>query len=229
MPVVSLITEGSSVDEQGRPYRRRHFQPWIATVAVLAVLGIIVWMYALTKSDEATVAMACNSPNVTRSADPNAPAPAPLGTRVGSSTLRDVEPAALSQTRVRVLNANGQRGEASHVASQLSELGFATTADVVGNDAVYVDQNMQCTGQIRFGDQGLPAAASLQLAVPCAELIQDARGDDSVDLALGTYFNDIAPNNDAEEVLRTLKDPPIGSTPPPLDLKLLQAARTARC
>ncbi len=227
--MVSLITEGSPVDEQGRPWRRRRYRPWVTTVAVFAVLGLLVWMYAMNKADENTVAMACNSPSVSSAPDPGAPAPTPLGKRVGASTLRDVEPAALSQTKVRVLNANGQRGEASHVASQLSELGFASGSDVVGNDTVYVDQNMQCTGQIRFGQQGRAAAASLQLAVPCAELIEDDRGDDTVDLALGTYFNDIAPNNDAEEVLRTLKEPPAGSTTPPLDLKLLEAARSARC
>ncbi|MBD0322365.1 MAG: envelope integrity protein Cei [Aldersonia sp.] len=228
--MVSLITEGSSTDENGRPFRRRRPLPWLVLVSVLAVLSGVVWFAVFSSTDKSTVAMSCNSPAVPTSLQPGAAPPAPLGKRVGSSRLEDVEPAALSVARVRVYNANGQRGQAAQIASDLSEYGFASAPDVqVGNDPVYVDQNMECSAQIRFGTNGASAAAAVQLVAPCAELIEDARPDDTVDLALGTYFTEISPNNDAEEVLRTLREAPAGSAPAPLDIDLLDAARTARC
>ena len=129
-----------------------------------------------------------------------------------------------------MFNANGERGQAAHVAAQLSDYGFASAPDVqVGNDPVYVDQNMQCQGQIRFGSAGIGAASAVWLLAPCAELIEDSRTDDSVDLALGTYFSEIQPNDDAEEVLRTLAGAAPGAAPQPLDPDLLAAARQSRC
>lgn len=129
-----------------------------------------------------------------------------------------------------MFNANGEHGQAAQVAAQLSDYGFASAPDVqAGNDPIYVDQNMQCQGQLRFGPNGVAAASALWLVAPCAELIEDTRTDDTVDLALGTYFRKISPNTDAEEVLRSLKDPPPGTQPAPLDIDLLKAARTARC
>ena len=228
--MVSLITEGTATDERGRRFQRRRPLPWIATIGVLAALCGVVWIGVLSGSDESTTAMSCNSPAVPAAAEPGAPPPAPLGARVGVSRLTDVDPAALSVTRVRVYNANGQRGQASHIAAQLSDYGFASAPDVqVGNDPVYLDQSMECSAQIRFGPNGAAGAATVQLVAPCAELIEDNRPDDTVDLALGTYFSDISPNNDAEEVLRTLRDAPTGTTSAPLDIGLLEAARKARC
>jgi hypothetical protein len=199
-------------------------------VSVLAMVCGIVWIGVFNSTEASTTAMSCNSPAVPTSLEPGAAPPAPLGSRVGVGRLADVEPAALSATKVRVYNANGQRGQAAHIAAQLSDYGFASAPDVqVGNDPIYLDQNMECSAQIRFGPNGAAAAASVQLIAPCAELIEDARPDDSVDLALGNYFSDISPNNDAEEVLRTLREAPGGMSSAPLDIDLLEAARTARC
>lgn len=195
---------------------------------VLALLGVIVWVKVFT-TDQATAATAeCNAPGTAAATDGTQPVP--LGSEVDPATLLDVEPAALSSSKVRVLNANGERGQAAHVAAQLSDYGFASAPDVqVGNDPVYLDQNMQCQGQIRFGSAGVAAASSVWLVAPCAELIEDTRTDDSVDLALGTYFSEIQPNNDAEEVLRTLAGAAPGVAPQPLDAGLLAAARESRC
>lgn len=225
--MVSLITEGSAVDKKGRPFLRRRYQPWVALVAILALICAIVWIKAMTTADATHTAMACNSP--APAADPNAPRPAPLGEVVAPSRLHDVEPAALAQSKVRVLNASGQRGLAEHIASKLGDYGFASPpAPVFGNDPVYVSGDLECTGQIRYGVNGRPAAAAVQLVAPCAELIEDQRTDDTVDLALGSLFgNDLQPSTDAEEVLRALKNPAPGS--PDVDSALLQAARTARC
>ncbi|AVP68450.1 envelope integrity protein Cei [Rhodococcus hoagii] len=226
--MVSLITEGSSTDDQGRRFPRRRLLPAVALLSVLALLGITVWARILTEPEVYATTVDCNPPVKPKS--PDAPTPVPLGEKVGRSTLLDVAPAALSSTQVRVFNASGERGQAAHVAAQLGEYGFASAPDVqAGNDPVYVDQTLQCYGQIRFGEQGLAAASALWLVAPCAELIQDGRTDETVDLALGTYSKDIAPSADADEVLKSLKDPVAGAEPAPLDSALLDAARTARC
>ncbi|MEV0946422.1 envelope integrity protein Cei [Rhodococcus sp. NPDC049939] len=229
--MVSLITEGSPFDENGRPFRRRRAMPILAVFAALALLGAALWTNILTDDEDPTTTVACNPPPQATQSDDSVASPRPtLGEKVDASTLLDVEPAALSATKVRVFNANGEAGQAAQVAALLSDYGFASAPDVqVGNDPIYVDQNLQCQGQLRFGPNGTAAASALWLVAPCAELIEDSRTDDTVDLALGTYFRTISPNPDAEEVLRSLKDPTPGTHSAPLDIDLLSAARAARC
>ncbi|SNS24988.1 envelope integrity protein Cei [Rhodococcoides kyotonense] len=226
--MVSLITEGSSVDDRGRPFRRRRGLPILIVLLVLALLGVFTWIRVFTGGETVTATVECNAPSTTPAADGTVPAE--LGERVDRSTLLDSEPAALSATRVRVFNANGESGQAATVAAELSDYGFASAPDVqVGNDPVYTDQNMQCQGQIRFGAGGTAAASAVWLVAPCAELIQDSRQDDTVDLALGTYFKDLQPNSDAESVLQSLAGVTPGTPAAPLDIDLLDAARQASC
>ncbi|MFR9750311.1 envelope integrity protein Cei [Nocardia sp. 004] len=225
--MVSLITEGSATDAQGNPFLRRRPLPWLIMLGVLIVLSGIVWGAALRTHDTDRTAMSCNSPSsATDSEEP----PEPLGRRVGVSRLQDVDPAPLGASKVRVLNANNQRGQAAHVAAQLGDLGFASAPGTqYGNDSVYVNGDLECTGQIRFGVNGRPAAAAVQLVAPCAELIEDQREDDTVDLVLGSLFQqDIRPSTDAAEVLRSLKNPAPGNSVS-IDPMLLSAARQARC
>ncbi|MFE9576254.1 envelope integrity protein Cei [Nocardia sp. NPDC006044] len=225
--MVSLITEGRPVDSQGRPFLRRRPQPWLIMLGIVTLICTIVWVKALTTTEHDSSAMACNSPSP--ATEPGAQPAATLGQRVGASRLQDVEPAPLAASRVRVLNANNQRGQAAHVAAQFGDLGFASAPGTqYGNDSVYVNGDLECTGQIRFGVNGRPAAASVQLVVPCAELIEDQRADETVDMVLGSLFRDIRPSNDAEEVLRSLKNPAPGNSTS-IDIKLLEAARQARC
>ncbi|MEU1980310.1 envelope integrity protein Cei [Nocardia sp. NPDC019395] len=226
--MVSLITEGSSTDAKGRPFPRRRMRPWLVLVVVLTLICSILWIKALTTNDDDHTAMACNSPSP--ATDPKA-APQPLpGQRVSADHLADVEPAPMADTKVRVLNANGQRGQAAHVAAQLTDLGFGSVpGEPFGNDPVYANGDLECSGQIRFGETGREVAAAVQLAAPCAELIEDKRTDTTVDLVLGSVFGgELQPNNDAEEVLRSLKNPVSGDSPD-IDLEMLEAARTARC
>lgn len=226
--MVSLITEGSAADRTGQPFLRRRNQPWLILVGVLFLISTVVWIKALTTEDSSGTAMACNSPSP--ATDAKSPQPAALGQRVGQSRLTDVEPAALASSKVRVLNANNKSGQASHIASALGDLGFASNpGQQFGNDVVYVNGDLNCTGQIRFGVNGRPAAAAVQLVAPCAELIEDQRNDDTVDLVLGSVFGEsLRPSPDAEEVLKSLKNPAPGGSPS-IDPKLLSAARSARC
>ena len=129
-----------------------------------------------------------------------------------AGSLRLVAPAKVSRpTSDRVREAIFSR-----VAS-LSDIPGATVLDLFAG-----------TGALGL-EAASRGASAVWLVAPCAELIEDARTDDSVDLALGTYFSEIQPNDDAEEVLRTLASAAPGAEPAPLDADLLSAARESRC
>ena len=226
--MVSLITHGSSTDDKGRPFAHRRPAPILIVLLVLALAGAAVWIRVLTATETSTDAVACNAPQAP--SDPAAPAPAEPGTKVDATVVTDTQPTPLANTRVRVFNANGQGGQAAEIAADLSDFGFASAPDVqVGNDPVYVDQNMQCIAQIRFGPAGIAAAGTVALVAPCAEFVQDTREDDTVDLALGNAFRALQPNTDAQEVVRSLADVAPGAPAPTLDIDLLAAAHTVDC
>ena len=143
-----------------------------------------------------------------------------------------------------MLNAGGQRGQANLVAAQLGDFGFAQAGPPT-NDKFFPDGDMVCTGQVRFGQAGQGAASTVALLVPCVELVRDARGDDTVDLAVGTAFGDINPGRAVRDALDQLgasgsgttgtgnADPAAGNSPPPttpvVDPATLATAREATC
>jgi len=216
--VVAHITEGTAFDKHGRPFRRRNARPAIALLVVLFVASAVVWTVALTRPAEVHEATACNPP-------PEQPDPAQphLGTAVSRSTMINVAPAKLADTKVRVLNASGRGGQAADVSGALRDLGFAQPT--AANDPIYAKTRLTCQGQIRFGEAGQAGAAAVWLVVPCAELYRDDRTDDSVDLAIGTEFGALAHSDDIATVLAGLRP---GNTEP-ADPALLAKIHTGNC
>ena len=213
-------------------YRRRRPLPAVLMILGLIAAAVVVWSGVLD-STEQVEAGSCPSPA----------AELPAGQRIGPDGLDPVAPAPPQQTQVRVLNANGQRGQAGAVASQLHELGFGLAGEAT-NDPGYPAFDLSCYGQIRFGEAGAAAARTLSLLVPCAELVRDARPDPTVDLALGTEFDELAPSAEAREALEQLaalgQPPPVfppaaqggqAAEPvvPTVDPQLVQAARESDC
>ena len=216
--MVSQITEGTAFDKQGRPFRRRNFLPGICMFAALAVVTLVVWVFALSRPADVEEAAACNPP--AESADPTQ---ANLGEQVTRADMTEVDPANLADTRIRVLNASGQGGQAAEVAGQLRDLGFSEpTAE---NDPLYANNRLACQGQIRFGPSGRTAAAAVWLVAPCVELFQDQRPDAIVDLAIGTEFTELASSDDIEAVLASLRP----DATQPADPTLLAKIHTAAC
>ncbi len=196
--MVADITQGSPVDKNGQPFRRRNYRPGIIAVAVLAVLTAVSWAFVLTRPVDVAEASACNAPPT-----PTDPAAPKLGDLVGRSALTSVAPAKLADTKIRVLNASGQGGQAGEVAGALRDLGFA--APTAANDPIYAGTRLTCQGQIRFGKGGRPGAASAWLVAPCVELYQDDRKDDSADLVIGTDFTSLNNSDDIAAVLSGLR------------------------
>ena len=196
--MVAQITEGTAFDKQGRPFRRRNYLPGIIAVCVLFAITALVWGIVLTQPVDVREAAACNAPPA--ATDPNAPK---LGDPVSRSSLIDVAPAKLAETKLRVLNASGQGGQAGEVAGALRDLGFAQPT--AANDPIYVNARLNCQGQIRFGANGKAGAAAVWLVAPCVELYQDDRKDDTVDLAIGIDFTTLAHSDDIDAVLAGLR------------------------
>jgi hypothetical protein len=218
--VVAHITEGTAFDRHGRPFRRRNFLPGILMLVALAVVTMVVWVIALNRPADVREAAVCNPPPPAPATEPQPP---PLGEQVSRASMTDVAPARLADTRIRVLNASGQGGQAAEVAGELRDLGFAQPE--AANDAIYATARLQCQGQIRFGLAGRAAAAAVWLVAPCTELFQDQRPDDTVDLAIGTEFTELATSDDIEAVLASLRP----DATAPADSALLSKIHTAAC
>ena len=218
--MVVQITEGTAFDKRGRPFRRRNYLPGILLFVVLAVVSLVVWVMALSRPPDVREVTVCNPPPP--AADPSAPAPQ-LGQQVSRETMMDVSPAKLADAKIHVLNASGQGGQAGEIAGELRDLGFAEPA--AANDPLYVTARLQCQGQIRFGPAGRAAAAALWLVAPCTELYQDQRNDDTVDLAIGTEFTELAHTDDIDAVLASLRPDATQAADP----SLLQKIHTGTC
>lgn len=216
--MVAQITEGTAFDRHGRPFHRRRFVPGIVLFSVLAVVALIAWIVALNQPTDVRQAIVCNAPPP--AADPAAPQ---LGEQVASSAMTGITPAPLADVKIRVLNASGQGGQAGEIAGELRDLGFAQPD--ASNDPVYAGATLQCQGQIRFGQQGRASAAALWLVAPCTELFQDDRADSTVDLALGTDFNELSNSDDIRAVLASLRP----DATAPTDSALLSKIHTGVC
>jgi hypothetical protein len=211
--VVADITHGSAVDKSGKPFRRRNYRPAILAVTVLAILTALSWAFVLTRPVDVGEAATCNAPPT-----PTDPAAPKLGQLISGSSMAEVAPAKLADTKIRVMNASGQGGQAGEVAGALRDLGFA--APTAANDPIYAGTRLTCQGQIRFGQSGRAGAAATWLVAPCVELYQDDRKDDSVDLVIGTDFTSLTNSDDIAAVLSGLRPGAEESADPALITKI---------
>jgi LytR cell envelope-related transcriptional attenuator len=215
------------------PYRRRRRAPWAVVVALLAVAAVATWTVVLSNANGPSAATACPPPT----------AGSLPGQVITAAALDGVAPVPPAATKVRVLNAGGQRGQANLVAAQLTDLGF-TEAAPPGNDPLHPNGDMECVGQLRFGASGQGAARTLTLVLPCTELVRDDRGDDTVDIAVGTGFRDVNPPRAVRNALDQIgnngngggsdgsanADPNAPTTATPgVDPTVLETARNAAC
>ncbi|GAA3039144.1 envelope integrity protein Cei [Gordonia defluvii] len=235
--MVASITNGYSKDHNGRQFRRRVPTPAIIATAILAAFGTLVWAIALTGGDAPRVPVDCNqpssavgNPSPAPHGGPARPGPAPKLTAMNRDEMLDVAPAALATFGVRVLNASNQRGKAQSVSDELANQGFAPVQDnAVGDDALYPNRDLNCVGQIRFGEAGKASAAALWLAVPCAQLVMDGRAGTDVDLALGEYFTGTEQSADAQAALEALRSADPRNPKTGVDPALLRAVHANTC
>ncbi len=233
-----------SRNKEPQRYRKRRPLPALILILILFVAAGIVWLQVMDDSSEIASATHCPEPappsaTAPPKGKPATPTPTP-GQALKNDALDRTNPVPPSQALVQVVNAGGKRGGARIVTESLREYGFTQVAEP-SNDPLYVDDDkMRCRAQIRFGPQGTPAARTLSLLEPCAELIRDDRKDATVELAIGKDFDDLRPNADAKSVMKQLsdwaKDHPkakgglqADGPQPKLDGALLTGARSTSC
>lgn len=181
-----MVAVGSSA-ERVKAYHTRRPAPAILLAVILSTVAGLVWVSVLHQTETS-----CASPGAV-----------PPSHRIPANGLDTVLPAPPQFTRVEVLNASGVRGEATVVDGALAQLGFAPTS-TPANDPQHPDFDLHCYGEIRFGASGQAEARTLSLAIPCADLVRDLRPDARVDLALGTKFIALQPNDAARTALLDL-------------------------
>lgn len=171
--------------------RRRNVAPYGIIVAIFAVVAVVAWALAFTRTVEAT-SVACHHPDA--------------AAVVSAADLLGEAPASPRDIPVRVLNANGGSGQAMEVSEGLVGLGFATVPEgAVGNDPLSPDLDLNCYGQLRFGAGFAPHGATLHAVFPCLELVHDARDDSSVDVALGSGFRGLDASGPVRSAMETLQ------------------------
>jgi LytR cell envelope-related transcriptional attenuator len=173
-------------------YRTRRPMHAVLLTVILATAAGLVWFSVLHQTEDGC-----------QSAGPAAAGQVASLQRLPADGLDAVSPAQPQFVRVQVLNANGVVGEATIVDGALAQLGFAPTTRPA-NDPLHPALDLHCYGEIRFGTAGQAAARTLSLAIPCAELVRDVRPDAGVDLALGTKFIALRPNDAARTALLDL-------------------------
>ncbi|KAA9153320.1 LytR family transcriptional regulator [Amycolatopsis acidicola] len=213
-----------------RGYRRRKPLPALIFIAVLCLVAMVVWVRAITSRSDIDEVLRCD------------PAPIPVQgmtyTSLSHSALDDTAPIAPDKVAVKVLNASSSRGQAAITTESLRDLGFSQIG-APENDPAYPDTEAKCHGQLRFGDNGVSAARTLSIVLPCVELVKDTRADASVDLSIGSGFGDVRPTQQARQVLQQLQawsaqHPDSGNeqstgSSAVIDPALLSAARDAAC
>lgn len=169
----------------------RRFLPYGIIVTVVAVAAVIAWTVVFTRTVEAT-SVVCERPDA--------------GDVVSAADLIGEAPAAPRDIPVRVLNANGESGQATEVSEGLVSLGFAAVPEnPVGNDPLSPGLDLDCYGQLRFGPAFTAHAATLHAVFPCLELAHDGREDGSVDVALGTGFRGLDDSGPVRSAMETLQ------------------------
>ncbi|HEY1974454.1 MAG TPA: envelope integrity protein Cei [Pseudonocardia sp.] len=180
-------------DPAARAYQRRNPRPMLAVTGLLLAVVVITWSVVLGHASTGPSGSSC--PPSATATDPGVLQPA--------NALDQIAPAPPSIVRIRVLNGGGQRGQANLVASQLGELGFTEAADPT-NDPLYPTGDLKCRGELRFGPNGLAAARTVRLVLPCIALLKDSRADDTVDVAVGTLFGEVNPTKPVRTALQQL-------------------------
>ena len=153
-----LRTEGPPVRARGG----RRPLPAIIFLLVLALVAVGVWWNVFRQDAE-------------RQADQDA------ACAEAEAAPQALDPATVS---VRVFNASDQAGIAQSVADDLGARGF-TIAEVANDNS---GREVTGVGEVRHGVSGKSTAAFLALYLPGADLWQDVRSTQQVDLVLGPEF-----------------------------------------
>lgn len=155
-----------------RVRRRGRPGPWLAFLAVLVIIAVVVWWRVLGSSKH-TDASAC-----------------------GPHPSQAIATMSTKSVQVRVYNSTDKDGLAKAVAQALQIRGF--TVLTASNDPLQ-DRVVTGVGEIRYGSQGTQQALLLSFQFPGISLVPDSRTDAIVDLAVGPGYQRIANGDQINE------------------------------
>lgn len=164
-------------------------------LSILGLAAVFVWVNAISSTEDLEAAIRCDPPPK--------PSQGVSYTPLKSDALADTPPIPPDRIAVRVLNASGARGDAAMTTEAMRRLGFTQIGEP-DNDPAYSNTVANCHGQVRFGENGAGAARTVALVDPCLQLVRDNRQDATVDLAVGTAFNDVRPSPSGMEIIERL-------------------------
>ncbi|MFC8193633.1 LytR C-terminal domain-containing protein [Cellulomonas sp. NPDC057328] len=183
-----------SDQDRARQLRRRHMHERQAVVFGVLLAGLAVAGVGSAALYTESISVPFLDRDFTRLATPSPTAEAycpPEGAL----------PVPADQVPVNVLNGAGRAGLAASTAAALQERGFAVAATDNGASTGGV-------GRITSGRNGIAAAYTLRAHLPDALLALDPREDASVDLVLGSEFQQLLP------VEQVVLDPAVPLTGP---------------
>lgn len=253
-----------SIESASERYRRRHRWPITIVVLVLLVAAGLVWFPVLkpppaqatgcndpgpapTTSSQTTrsipagsgASSAGSSRAASGSGTPTASSTSrsiatTLGSFVSHNTLAATRPATPRNIALQVYNASDTRGMARTVTVDLQNAGFESIKPPA-DDTLYPGHDLVCQTMIRFGPAGTAQARAVLIVAPCAQLVEDQRIDESVDLAIGKLYSFQPATKDMIAQLKALNDaanaPPVieGVTQAPRPLASIPPLPTADC
>ncbi|MEV4810329.1 LytR C-terminal domain-containing protein [Micromonospora avicenniae] len=166
----------------------------LVVVGLLAVLAVIFVAVAVVRDSQGGAGAAKSCPD---------------GWPLADVTLRETK-----DVKINVLNATDEAGRAASVADDFRNRKFQVKK--VGNAPKGVDD----VAVLRFGPKGVGSAHLLRAYfLDNAELDYDAkRADDTVDVVLGSAFQQLATTTEVNQSLGDLGSPaaPTGSCPAPV-------------
>ncbi len=178
------VPQRRPVPPRVKPHRRPG--PWLAFLAVLIVLAVVVWWRVLGADSTNNPASGC-TPKIDHS--------------VISMDPRTV--------KVRVYNATDRKGLAKQVADGLRKRRFSIL--VSSNDPLRDTRQVDGIGEIRYGSAGEKQALLLSFWFPDIHLVSDPRTDAAVDLAVGPTYRTLATDAQVNKAKAAAVDaPPTG-------------------
>lgn len=111
-----------------------------------------------------------------------------------------------SQVTTNVYNATDRTGLAASTAEELQIRGFLI--GVIDNDPLA--KTITGVAEIRHGPSGEQAARLMAFYIPGAELVDDGRGDATIDTVLGAAYTTVAPQSEVDAALAAPSPSPSG-------------------
>lgn len=171
------VLQGDEAERERARHRRRLVHGLVLILTFVVLIVALILVLAMVQGYRP---FPVDAPSASASASPAATVDA------AGCPVSPIAPAAPGRVQVRVLNATATPGLAATVGARLHERGFVVTG--VGNRTVQDGAAVVVVA----GTPGRATALTVQRQIPGSVYREDGRAGTSVDLILGTEFDELA-------------------------------------